>query len=99
MSHTPGPWEYDTRGSVLGPQHRHPQSVTLGVEMKSRPTVCFVRGYSGSVEAEANGKLIAAAPDMAKVLHAIITGYGQGRVKMLDIKEARHLLKQAGVIE
>jgi len=69
MTHTPGPWHSSKDGdTVYGPSHRHAQSAELGVEMQFEPVICFVRGYHGSEEAEANARLIAAAPELLNAL-------------------------------
>ena len=72
MSHTPGPWFSSKKGDIVyGPQHRHPQSTGLGIEMVSEPIICFVRGYNGSQQAEANARLIAAAPELLDSLRIL----------------------------
>lgn len=56
-SHTPGPWEAD-RVAVWARERRH--------------LICFVetfRGDEDNAEAEANARLIAAAPDLLAALH------------------------------
>lgn len=72
--HTEGPWTYDPEnGRVVGPAHDHPQSRKLGVELaQTSPIVCFVRGYHGSEEANTNGHLIAAAPDLGEACGYIV---------------------------
>ncbi len=56
MKHTPAPWTSNKVGVVYGP---------------SESIVCFLRGYYGSEEAEANAKLIAAAPDLLDSLRIL----------------------------
>lgn len=57
--HTPGPWKVNADGRV-------------GAHMPSHPVIAFVRGYPGSTEAEANARLIAAAPALFEALDALL---------------------------
>ena len=68
------PWQYwPKEGRVVGASHKHPQAQKLGTQLAdSFPIVCFVRGHYGSAEADANGYLIAAAPDLLRVIKEII---------------------------
>ena len=63
--HTPGPWDRQNKGNVIGPSARH--EVVAGINKdgsKYLPTICRMPGLSD--EDYANACLIAAAPDLLK---------------------------------
>lgn len=66
--HTPGPWRYDPKeGAVITSQQIGPNP----------PGASLVAYYGGdvvceSVSTRANGRLIAAAPELYKMLRAIV---------------------------
>ena len=90
--HTPSPWDYD-RGVVDADQ----SSGSIG-----RVTICeHVYGAAGSPDmatAEANGNLIAAAPDLLAVLRDVIdeTAFYQAKFSSSEWrKKARAALAKA----
>jgi hypothetical protein len=70
MSHTPGPWSCDEYGNIAGPP------IEGGATMKPATfTVAQVRGWGhlqyrkdGAEMQDANGRLIAAAPELLAAL-------------------------------
>lgn len=71
MKHTQGEWEIEPRQTDL--------EVTIKCE---DVRICEVKSFSGSVfndpetkEANANAKLIAAAPDLLEALHAMLSRF------------------------
>jgi len=71
--HTPGPWDRQNKGNVIGPSARH--EVVAGINKdgsKYLPTICRMPGLSD--EDYANACLIAAAPDLLEACKVLLKG-------------------------
>jgi hypothetical protein len=95
--HTPGPWINCGQNPCYGPD----AYFTVGAINGSSVASAMIKQRTGANthlperdEAEANAKLIAAAPDMAEALHAIV--YGTGAWTTL-IENAVAALAKAGL--
>jgi hypothetical protein len=62
--HTPGPWR-------LAPGSEYRDSAVLNVDAGTRAFICAA-GIRGDAEAEANARLISAAPDLLESLTNLI---------------------------
>jgi hypothetical protein len=70
--HTPGPWDRQNKGNVIGPSARH--EVVAGINKdgsKYLPTICRMPGLSD--EDYANARLITAAPDLLEAAKVLIS--------------------------
>ncbi len=82
--HTPGPWRAEEREVVtyLG----HPIAEVLDT----------AEGLEGSdAEADANARLIAAAPDLVAALEMILAGVDSGQLMQQSIDQARAAVVKA----
>lgn len=61
--HTPGPWRFDPDGDFIW-------SVPSGAE--SPDVIADVRGYGANLPREANGQLLAAAPELLEAAKAAV---------------------------
>ncbi len=67
MEHTPGPWRVENREHALG---------ELAIMSSNGWVACAATMNEGLVNAEANARLIAAAPEMLEALWLITCAYG-----------------------
>ena len=65
MPHTPGPWKMDRDRAILGQGHG-----TRGLH----GAIADVYSWVGTEEADANARLIAAAPELLEALKALSDG-------------------------
>lgn len=79
MSHTPGPWSYENEG----------QTVYVGDQIEGQ-WIAQVRGWgwlqklkNGEAVQDANGRLIAAAPELLEALQNIIDSVDKGHAVIL----------------
>ena len=89
--HTPGPWVFEPADDTPG--YREPAAVQVG-SYRWRP---IARVYEPS-QTEADGNLIAAAPDMLEALREMIAASGPeaGEVdRRLALKDARIAIAKA----
>ena len=103
IEHTPGPWEltvdpchYDTMTSI----HGGPAEIR-GKGIEWRQMMVEVGGYADPSTAEANARLIAAAPDMLEALDRVFVAATRiGRGDVGDIGVAVETIRQtaAGAI-
>lgn len=76
-AHTPGPWDVCRRAHLHGVQH-----VDHSGKMYDVCRVDWHSFYKPDHRAEANARLIAAAPDLLEALQAILHTYDDGGVPL-----------------
>ena len=82
MNHTPGPWKY------LG-QNEESCFVGLGPDHK-----IAVGGFTWN-DAEANARLIAAAPELLEALQMVLDYLNTGDMRPLDLRKASAAITKA----
>lgn len=70
--HTPGPWRATRANAQTMPFQYDPPAVFAG-DLKPVAVVHYGGSYAGSEEAEANARLIAAAPELAEAVRGILS--------------------------
>ncbi len=95
--HTPGPWSTSPVG--IGDDLSWPIRRVRHDQRGNRITswIADAHGTQGMDEAEraANARLIAAAPDLLKILEAILDEFAEGSVKVGTLTDARVLVAKA----
>lgn len=92
--HTPGRWEVEYRTGMARAHYGHSVYSTLHNKPGLTAGCCSiaeVRGHD-DVEAVANARLIAAAPDLLDLAHAVVTAFGN---LVLPTHTEKHLLDGA----
>jgi hypothetical protein len=90
--HTPGPWDHDNRLGII--RNGTQPTGLFHIADCADPTAHQIDGTRE--EREANARLIAAAPEMAKALQAIVAG-GITGWSLAKHNAARAALEKAGV--
>lgn len=97
--HTPGPWEltgdpchFDTLTSVRGGP-----SEIRGKGLKWRQLMVEIGGYADPATAEANARLIAAAPDLLEALQELLAAERANSLEIVGRDTDGHPLNAAGV--
>lgn len=81
--HTPGPWSTGAKG---------------GIVQAGPITIAMVQGGYGKEEAAANARLIAAAPELAEALLAVLSELPTSRSASIVEAKAKDALRKAGVL-
>lgn len=90
-AHTPGPWVVSSVGIGFEVDDRDGNQVAQASQRLSDG-----RGRSHFPERQANGRLIAAAPDLLAALETIVERYrGSGPVSTDDLARAAHAIAKA----
>lgn len=74
--HTPGPWKFVK--TIQHPEEKD-QAVSFIQTSKTCYDLCFMKGFFTEEEAEANARLIAAAPELLDTLESIVETLHQMR--------------------
>ena len=88
-TYTTGPWR------VAPAADYHPGGGPLNVDADGRGYICLA-GWRGDAEAEANARLIAAAPDLLRALDALLKQHMAG--VDLSARDRHEWLRAAGAI-
>ena len=81
--HTPGPWR-------VAPRSDYPEHADINVDAGTRGYVALC-GKAGDEEAEANARLIAAAPELLEALREVVACYVVRINGKVDVRRAAAL--------
>jgi hypothetical protein len=90
MTHTPGPWTADRRGS-----HGVANYTVIGTPENAHAEIARVYHGDRFANGETNARLIAAAPDLLEALREIVANTTHWRVGGKEMERARAAIAKA----
>ncbi len=94
IQHTSGPWRINSGGRILA-QWGIGRDLFVGMIVGETPVAAVVHDGSGDMEAQANARLIAAAPELLEALCMMMNWHDNDRHYMEAVDAARAAIAKA----